>query len=55
MGVRTLSISIQEIPQFIFDELHALIGKKTKEKLFFQVPWPDLEEIRKKFFEGIKI
>lgn len=28
---------------------------RTNEKLFFQVPWPDLEEIRQKFFEGVKV
>ncbi|MFC5449142.1 hypothetical protein ACFPOG_12790 [Paenibacillus aestuarii] len=32
-----MSVSIQEIPQFVFDELHALIGEKTKEKLFKHV------------------
>jgi len=27
---------------------------KTSKDLFFQVPWPDLEEIRQKFFDGVK-
>lgn len=33
MEVRTMSVSIQEIPRFVFDELYVLIGEKTKEKL----------------------
>ncbi|NDI36610.1 hypothetical protein [Chengkuizengella sediminis] len=29
-----MGVNIQEIPRFVFDELHILIGDKTKEKLF---------------------
>lgn len=33
MGGKTMSVSIQEIPQFVFDELLALISEKTRDVL----------------------